>query len=253
MKVIHQILLVGVYCATVNVCYANKPLFVLKAETKLGVLIEINSTFRSTWNTVSYKPINDTNRIKKYLELLVFEFSKYPSGYINKIGVENIIICDSLNINNQRRNAIPDPYTNALFLDINSSSSDNYLVRVMHHELHHCTEYYLYKNMYFKWEKWGKVNSNSFKYGDGGISAYMNDNEIDWFTMVNSVKGFVDLYSTTAQEEDRCEIAAILMNDTERKLLFNYCKSDRILRKKTKLILKEMSKVVDTKVSYWKS
>lgn len=115
----------------------------------------------------------------------------------------------------------------------------------MHHELHHSTEYALFKDMFFKWDKWARKNKRKFDYGKGGEIAYHDENKnIDYYTINHPQKGFVNLYSTMGQEEDRCEIVSLIMNDNERPLLIEFCKKDRRLKKKVKLISRKMNQVI---------
>ncbi len=222
-------------------------------EQEIGVEIIVDTSFQGTWGSVSYKKVIDTVRIKNYLDILLIEYSKYPKGYLNKASVQKIIICDSLIISGQKRAAIPDPYKGALYLEIDSTYSKNYLIHVMHHELHHCAEYSLFGNMYHKWRKWNKKNNRKFNYGNGGVEAYTNDSTyINYYSMNHPKKGFVNLYSTLGAEEDRAEIVALIMNYNEQKILLDFAKQDRVLKRKVKLILKEMNMVNKAKFITWK-
>lgn len=222
-------------------------------ERKIGVEIIFDTSFQGTWESVTYKKVLDTVLIQNYLDILLVEYSKYPKGYLNKARVNKIIICDSLIINGQRRAAIPDPKKNALYLEINSSYSKNYLIHVMHHELHHCAEYSLYGNMYYNWKKWNKKNKVKFRYGFGGANAYKEENShINYYSMSHPEKGFVNLYSMLGTEEDRSEILALIMNYEERKKLLEFVETDRILKRKVKLIIKEINTIAETKFISWK-
>ena len=59
------------------------------------------------------------------------------------------------------------------------------------------------------------------------------------------------MYSTTAEEEDRAEIVAIIMTDAEKPLLEKFLRDDKILQQKVllvKILLTEISGEEDT---YW--
>jgi len=245
-SILLPLFLVSIYC------FGSELKGIDEVKDALGVEIITDTTFHGTWTSVSYDKIQDTVRIINYLNLLLVEYGKYPKGYLHNVSVEKIILCDNLIYYGQKRAAIPDPYKKALYLEIDSNNTKNYLIHVMHHELHHCTEYSLYNDMYYKWEEWEKINISNFKYGKGGGSAYEGSNKkIDWYDMSHPVEGFVNLYSTTGEEEDRSEIVALIMNDDERYLLFKYCKDDLRLRRKVKLVLTELDKVIDAQSKYW--
>jgi hypothetical protein len=68
--------------------------------------------------------------------------------------------------------------------------------------------------MSYKWRKWKRTNIVFFRYLGEGQMAY-DKKQIDWYSPVHPRKGFLNLYSTTAQEEDRCELMAFIMCDEE--------------------------------------
>ncbi len=226
----------------------------LVEEIKLNLNLEIllDSSFKSTYKDVTYTSVGDTAILLDYLKLLKFEYSKYPEFFFDKIGINQIVVGQNLSIQGQRRAAIPDPYKKTLLFEVNQYYSLEYLVHVLHHELHHCTEYALWGNMFYQWHKWEKRNTRKFEYGTGGAYAYEQENKsIDWSSLSHPKKGFVNLYSTLGQEEDRSEIFAILMTDQEREWLIKECKKDRKLRRKVKLIQKTLNSFIGVKVAYW--
>lgn len=224
----------------------------IEIEQNLNVTIIIDTSFHSTWEEVRYDSISDTVALNKYLQLLHFEYSKYPAHFFSNIGISNIVICQDLFYAGQNRAAIPDPYVNAIYLEVKDNYSEDYLIHVMHHELHHCTEYAIWKNMYHRWRKWSKANRFWFKYGQGGAATYEGENtKIDWYSFIHPKKGFLNLYATTGEEEDRCEVFALIMSDKERHFLIDICDRDRLLRKKVKLMLGILSGISGAENSYW--
>lgn len=218
----------------------------------LGLSIVTDTGYECTWE-LHYKPYGDTGRLKVYLDLLQKEYGKYPAGYFKKIGIYYLVIGSDFRIVGQHRAAVPDPYRGTIFFAVDSGYTLEYLVGVMHHELNHCTEYTAWGSMYYKWRKWERKNSCRFEYGNGGGSAYEAANRtINWRAYVHPQKGFVNLYSTTGEEEDRSEIVALIMTDSGRHYLVEFCKKDRKLRRKVRLALKLLDKVSGTKDNYWR-
>lgn len=248
---IRALLIILLSLQTIN-CFASKIAQIDEVEKLFGFQVILDSNFQSIWPSVSYKGIDDTTRIINYLEVLLKEYSKYPNSYFQCINIEKIIICDNLLIDNQKRAAIPDPYKNALFLAIDTSYSQEYLIYVMHHELHHSTEFFLYESMYYNSDIWNKFNKRRFKYGNGGQVAYKDSSKnVNWSSLSHPTKGFVNLYSTLGQEEDRSEIIALIMQDSKREILIKYCKRDRRLRKKVKFLINELNGIIDSPSNYW--
>jgi hypothetical protein len=224
-----------------------------KIEDSLAIKIVYNKKVEDTWSSVAYETCNDSIETVKYLTLLNNEYSKYPKDFFQRIGVKTIVLGRKLRFLSQNRAAIPDPYMNSLFLSIDGAYGDSspiYLIHVMHHELHHCTEYAIWKNMSYKWRKWQKTNRFFFKYKGSGEIAYANES-IDWYSMTHQKKGFLNLYSTTAQEEDRSELVTLIMSDFERKYIFQYYSRDKILRKKINIIVNELNTLCKTEDNYW--
>ncbi|MEL7145161.1 MAG: hypothetical protein AAFO69_02235, partial [Bacteroidota bacterium] len=118
------------------------------------------------------------------------------------------------------------------------------------HELHHCTEYQYWHTMNYEWEEWTEANRQDFQYKGGGAFAYEQP-EIDWYTFSRHSEGFINLYSTTAQEEDRSEIVAAIMSELDRKQLEELLKEDHILQQKVLLIKILLSEVSRTENNYW--
>ncbi|MCW3083113.1 MAG: hypothetical protein JWP12_479 [Bacteroidetes bacterium] len=226
-----------------------------KIENNLSVEIVYDKIVKDTWSLVNYETCNDSVETINYLTVLSREYAKYPKGYFQLVGIKTIILGKKLRINNQYRAAVPDPYSNFLFLSIDGQDGDfptEYLIHVMHHELNHCTEYAIWKDMSYKRNDWAKCNRLFFRYKSGGEYAYHHQS-IDWYSVTHPKKGFLNLYSTTAQEEDRSELVALIMSDEGRKYIFEYYSKDKILRKKIKMIVGELNAFSNTSNNYWES
>lgn len=251
MKKVHLLLFLSVFLTFQN-GYSTHQL-IKQFELEMGLQIVLDTHFTDSWKSVDYLQIQDTVRLNNYLSILYDEYSKYPSSYFVDISVKTIVVCEGLKFIGQFRAAIPDPFQSTLLLSTNINYSKEYLIHVMHHELHHMTEYAIFGNMYFKWNKWNRKNKNKFKYGNGGVEAYKVENKyIDYYALNNPIPGFINLYSTTGQEEDRCEIVSLLMHDVEKQLLIKHLRDDRRLRRKTKLALKMLNSVSETEFLSWK-
>jgi len=237
--------------STISYSYAGLESNIQRIQNKLGVTIVLDKVIKGSWEEISYKIPSDTNAVIEYLQLLDKEFSKYPVGYFNKVGVRTIAITQELTINSQLRAAIPDPYKGILFLSLdNSGESDTYLIHVMHHELHHCAEYKHWNSMSYLWDPWALANTSGFSYQGGGASAYENPN-IDWYSMNRPIDGFINKYSTTAQEEDRAEIVAAIMTESEKEKLDEFLTKDEILQQKVLLIKILLTEISGESKSYW--
>lgn len=227
---------------------------ILEFQETFNIQIITEDTFKSSYESLSIEALNDSNRLNYYItEILITEFKKYPESYFEQIGLKQIVIAKNLMIGEQKRAAAPDPFTNTLFLSIENTYEKEYLIHVLHHELHHITEYALWKNMFYDWKKWNRKNTQKFIYGAGGSSAYELENTtINWGEINNPKIGFLNLYSTLGPEEDRCEIVALIMTESERKLLNTFTAKDKNLKRKVNLTLRTLRKVSKEKLKFWK-
>lgn len=224
-----------------------------KIETDLKVKIIYNQKVDDTWSYIFYENCDDSLETKQYLTSLQKEYAKYPKGYFQLAGVQRIVLGKKMRFGEQYRAAVPDPYLHSLFLSIDGAygaNDETYLIHVMHHELHHCTEYAMWEDMNYVWDLWAKTNNPAFVYMNGGSDAYENL-EIDWYSMTHPKQGFINLYSTTAQEEDRSELMALIMTDAEREFIFQYYPDDEILQKKLPLLLDQLNTFCKSKDNFW--
>ncbi len=223
-------------------------------EQALGVAIVYTEIVEGTWNGSKYQIPTHKGMLKRYLRLLDMEYRKYPYGYFKKALVETIVLAEKFSFKGEERAAMPDPYRKKLYFAIDGAygdHSDVYLIHVLHHELHHSTEYAIWQDMYYRWEEWAKLNPPKFTYGKGGVTAY-SDRSTNYYEMKHPVAGFVNLYSTLGQEEDRSEIVALMMSDLERPLLKKFCKTDSILKNKVKKMVGLLNKFADASGNtYW--
>ncbi|MBS1637614.1 MAG: hypothetical protein JST26_16995 [Bacteroidetes bacterium] len=222
-------------------------------EKDFSVSIIYNQKIEDSWNNVFYEYCTDTTETVQYITLLHEQYLKYPAGYFQKVGLNTIILGKNLRYGSQNRAAVPDPYKQHLFFSVDGSYGNNthdYLVYVMHHELHHCTEYAIWKNMYYRWKPWQKANPCFFRYGKGGATAYEHL-DVNWGGMTHPRKGFINLYATTGQEEDRCEIMAVLLNEQQLSELTRLAARDKKLRKKLRLLTGLLNDFTGNTDNYW--
>lgn len=201
-----------------------------------GVELVKDEIVRDTWGRVSYDIPNIETETGRYISLLTKELELYPDNYLRKADIRKIVLGRDLAFDGEYRAAVPDPYRHILYLSINGSfgeSGVSYLVHVIHHELHHLVEFAVWKNMYFNWVEWNKLNPEGFSYGRGG--AQRNGGP-DYYTVTHPLNGFMNLYSMTGGEEDRCELMAFLMSSRERSKLLKYYPGDSILRRKVSFL-----------------
>ena len=135
------------------VCCQEKHPKVQEVENLFGFEIITNQKFRSYSNRLHYNKVEDSVRIANYLDIFIEEFQKYPIAYFDKINLKRIILCEDLSVGNMKRAAYPDPKRNTLVLSLDAFEKRiPYIIHILHHELHHCTEIALFETKYHKSE-----------------------------------------------------------------------------------------------------
>ncbi len=227
-------------------------------EELLEVNVILGKRFRGLSKKISFKGVKDSARTADFLDVFIEEYQKYPPSYFNRINVDKLILCDSLMDGDRRSVAIPYLRKGALLFSIdypiNTDKGKSYFIHIMHHELQHSTDFYLYKgDVFHKSEEWSALNEKNFKYGDGGKVAHREESKsIDWYYLSHTVKGFVNRYSMLGQEEERAELVALIMgNDKRRDTLIEYCKTDEILKNKVQYVINELNTLVKSTSNYW--
>ncbi|PKA04493.1 LIC13305 family lipoprotein [Leptospira ellisii] len=197
-----------------------------------------------SYGQVTYELASEAE-ISAYLNLLKGEIAKYPRGYWIKGKAEHVVLGKNIKVGSQFRAAVPDAYQNVLYLSVNGQGgggADEYLVHVIHHELNHNVDFVHFGDMRAVLPEWDLLNPDGFKYGSGGIQAY-DDPGTPWGALNNPVPGFLDLYATLAQEEDRSEFAALLLgSEKEVNILRDICFQDQIVVVKSRKMIELMNR-----------
>ncbi|TGK32378.1 hypothetical protein EHQ12_02640 [Leptospira gomenensis] len=197
-----------------------------------------------SYGQVTYELASEAE-ISVYLNLLQGEIAKYPKGYWIKARAGKVVLGKNMMVGSQYRAAVPDAYQDVLYLSVNGQSgggTEDYLIHVIHHELNHNVDFAHFGDMRAVLPEWDVLNPADFKYGSGGVQAY-NDPEIPWSALNNPLSGFLDLYATLAQEEDRSEFAALLLgSEKEVDILHDICLQDQRVAAKSKKMIEIMNR-----------
>jgi hypothetical protein len=173
------------------------------------------------------------DEIEGYAKLFVREFSLYPPSLIKQSKLKRIVICKDLEFDGQLRGAIPDFEHDTLYLDVLRGGYDRlYLCRVLHHEFFHIIDYRDDGDVYED-KAWAALNRPGFHYGTGGKNAQL---VADASELTDKFPGFLDYYSTTGVEEDKAEIFANLIVESD--YVARRAKTDAVLRAKVRLLEK---------------
>lgn len=219
-----------------------REIYQLKAEMEGSheLQVHFNRTCPSYYS--SYRITANNEQLLKFLKVLKEEIYKYPTEYFRKSRAYNVCIGEDLRNNGVSVAAIPGAEFNTITYSLKPPSKSmtpryyglEYLREVIHHELHHNTDYTIWGSYYSSWKKWSKLNVPGFRYRGSGMLAYKNPKKVHKKQLE---KGFLNKYSQLGAEEDRAEIMEALLVYPQNKKIISACKRDEIIRKKVNLLV----------------
>jgi hypothetical protein len=203
---------------------------------KIEIVALGHTSVATTHGKIDGRPATG-DEIDAYSDLFISEFSLYPQSLIKQCSLERVVLCKTLSFDGQLRAAIPDFEHETLYLDVLRGGYDRlYLRRVLHHEFFHIIDYRDDGDVYED-KQWKALNPPGFKYGTGG------KNSQDWAgagELTAAFPGFLNYYSTTGVEEDKAEVFANLIVNSE--YVTWRANTDRVVRAKVQLLKKLLAK-----------
>jgi hypothetical protein len=186
---------------------------------------------------------SDAESVNRYAQIFAKEFSLYPPAFVKKTKLKRVVFCEQLAYNAQFRAAVPDFYTNTLYLDVKRGADrGDYQRKVIHHDYFHMIDSeddgLLYED-----QAWAALNPEGFSYGDGGANA---QHIATTAQLTDKYPGFLNHYSTTGVEEDKAEMFTNMI--IEPSYVLERIKSDRVLANKArcmKCLMKRFCSAMD--------
>lgn len=164
--------------------------------------------------------------------VLARELGRYDRAFLRASRLRRVLLCEGLHLGDVRIPSLPN-YERTLLLDVDAS--DDFLARVVHHELFHFIDYADDDQLQHD-PAWERTNPAAFVYGSGGrflrepgASAWRDD-----------LPGFLTLYATSGLEEDKAEVFACRM--TAPALLHARAQADPVISKKVQLIDRQLAR-----------
>jgi hypothetical protein len=221
-------------------------------ERKYSIRLFYKSIPKATWEGVKYTKVSqpDMEQLLGYLKLFDKELNKYPQQFVKATKLKSVAFVKELSLSGQLRAAVPDYYKGILFLDFaRGDYSEIYQRHVIHHEFYHMVEKQFNGDAYWKDPNWIKLNDDDFKYGSGGAFEQGGSN---MYEISHPRKGFVNLYSMSAPEEDKAEVYACLFVNGERQKLNEWIKDDDVLKKKVNYLKRFLfTRCEEMNSEYW--
>lgn len=198
------------------------------------------------FNTKYYSCKESIIPVDKVVSLIKKEIGIYPKKFLDNSGLKYIVMCDYATLNVDEKDApierivggfAPAHYDQSpgvFFINIkNLFNNEDYLKYLFHHEFYHIIDTKL-TNIVVD-DEWSSLNKNNFLYLNSKIIADAP------LTLDNSVKGFASKYARKNMVEDKAELFAMLI--TRNKDVKKILKKDKILYKKTKLLISRLKNI----------
>lgn len=178
--------------------------------------------------------------VLKSLYILKKEFKKYPFDFFQKVELKQIVLLKNFFRSEKPMEGL---YTtsNTIFLDFYRKNNNVLLQKhTIHHEIFHILDHHIEKVYPSEESLWSNFNKKSFNYNDKESHVYIRNTS---HQINRGQKGFITPYSMTSIKEDKAEIFACLMIESQRKILYIWMENDRILKNKVYYLKNYVSKI----------
>lgn len=212
---------------------------VRQLELKYGIDLVTDSfaggTYSQKWAVWSTPTEADSTVFDQFISIFADEWNDYPTTWISVNNLKKIVFVKNLRVTDQYRFAMPDPYDEVLFYDIEYLQyGEEYLRLMTHHEFWHSIEEQHFGTMYLKNLSWSKFNLKNFQYIGSGSDAFTDGKYTEG---EHTKKGFTTNYAMYGEEEDRAELYCWLFTKRTWKLINKWSKCDRRLKGKLNWML----------------
>ena len=235
-----------------NVLQNNKYVKQIKEKYDLELFAGKYSggSYAKRWAKWNYLSDRDSAAFNEFMIVFAKEWNKYPVSWIIINNLKKIVFVKKLSVTGQYRFAMPDPYDEALYYDIEYLIYGyEYVTESIHHEFWHMIEEQHFGTMYYRSNEWQSFNNSDFSYGDGGSFAYTDGKYVSG---EHTVDGFVSNYAMYGEEEDRAELYSWLFTSRTWQLLNGWIENDEILKNKFDWMLNFIeSKVPEMNIDYF--
>jgi hypothetical protein len=192
--------------------------------------------------TIAGTPAHDSAAARA-TRLVAREIALLPASFLRAIGLRRVLLCGELTEERLPIPSLPN-YRHTLLLD--AEASDEYLARLLHHEIFHFADFADDDNVLAD-PAWDALNEPGFHYGGGGrsmrdpASAAPSEERV----------GFVTRYATSALEEDKAETFSFLV--TSPLGLRRRAAHDQVLANKRQRLLAMLTALsADLDADFWR-
>ena len=181
----------------------------------------------------------DKQDLEKKFKTIYKILSRYSYGYLKKINLKYIVLCENLSISGINTAGIPDNIMKTLILDIKFNK--DYFERVIHHEVFHVVNDQ-YKEL-FNEDEWIEFNDSKFEYAECSTCT-----EKLGLETYRKTKGFFTEYAKSTASEDMAEVYSHMLF-LDKNEIGQIRKLDPILNNKISYI-EDKIKIIDNSFTF---
>jgi hypothetical protein len=192
---------------------------------------------------------DDQDKLFDYLKLFYQELAKYPQSFFHGKDLKIVVFVKKLFVKEKPAEGLFSYQNKVIFFDFLRNDQNALAQRhSIHHEFYHMMDV-----MQPGWRDpvWDTFNEPGFSYGPAAVKN-REAKRGRGYKVFREQKGFITPYSMTSAEEDKAEIYASLMIESQNAILQRWMQDDAILNKKTRYIqnrIKEFCPDMDD--AYW--
>lgn len=202
----------------------------IRQSTGLNLIFEDVPPVEKPVQAFQKAELADYGRLSYYIQLFQQEIKKYPPDFFSRLKLRDVVFVKKLFYQDRPADGAYDAVHNRIYLDFLRSGGNRLSQQHnIHHELFHVID--VQSGEIWEKEDWNQLNSDGFKYSK---EAEKNQNPLTDRLHIfdNPVKGFMTPYSQTSEKEDKAELFACLMMESQNKLLNRWSKDDLVLQSK---------------------
>jgi len=170
----------------------------------------------------------DYKILANYLMMLREELRKYPECFYQKTGLDGIALVKRQFYDSRPLEGLYQRNTRIIVIDFLRNRGHGIKQRLnVHHELYHMLE--SQNGLAWRFRDWENINRPGFSY-QTQKNLQPGANPVNYFAP--PVPGFVTYYAMESPAEDRAELFAALMIDSQRRVVHRWLERDTVLRQK---------------------
>jgi len=238
--------------------FANRQMQIDEIASRIEARYGLNISYKDIPSKLSYDTVftpvapKDYRNLLSYLSLFEEEIAKYPKTYFKNSKLRGAFFVKRLFHKQRPAEGVYVYKKNYILFDFERGQKNPKQQRhTIHHELYHMIELLTIGYPGWKDPEWSTLNTKDFQYGKTKLNVQPQNRKSFSEPLY---PGFVTAYAMTALAEDKAEVYACLMIESQSRLLHEWIKKDQILAGKVRLMKNFINNFcAEMDDSYWQN